>query len=982
MPQNIPFLTVFLSSPGDVAEERILARKIMKRLPNRYVFKGRVGLNVVAWDDPESTTAMEATLTPQAAINKGLPMPSESDIVIVIFWSRMGTPFTDDNDGQLYQSGTHWELLDALKSRTTKTYIYRRMFEPDFGSINAPDYDTRVEQYRRVKRFFDSEMFYKEDGQIKRGVHQYGTPSDFEEIFERQFEQIVAEILADLEKAGHQKSIPQPLDPPPSQPQIEVIETEVWDDSRSPFPGLRSFTEADADIFFGRSRETDALVQQIKHSRFVAVVGASGSGKSSLTAAGLIPRLRANALPGSKDWFVVTFKPGERPFEALAAALIETIPALAVDNPRKYAQELDEFATSLQEKPDRLAKTLHHALKNAKDWSEVLLFVDQFEELLTLAPENQRKQFAEMLAYSALNANSRVRVVLTMRADFYHRMLPLFEEELRNGSFTLSVPKRDALRQMIERPAERAGVTLEDGLVERILDDTGDEPGALALMAYLLDELYNLDADKNLTHAEYDQLGGVAKAIGTRAENIFKSLPGDETEKEQILWRVFRELVEVDENGTATRRRVSFDTDDEAVRIMIYAFADARLLTTDASTSHPVGTAFLPSAAKQEFVEVAHEALLREWDRLANWILQKQDDLRLIRQFERDAEQWKQRRMPEDLQPKHEQMVYFEDALQRLDMHRNLLPSLLQKYTEPEQNRLLAKINIVQTSHQERSRIGERLAEIGDPRKGIGLREDRLPDIEWLPVEGGEIEIELDKNKIEKFTVEPFYMAKYLVTYQQFQAFVDAPDGYQDKQWWLDFPEDYQRQKLRNQLAQYNNYPRDTISWYQAVAFSNWLTHRLQGTQLPNLSTDNIEPWIIGQNAIIRLPLEWEWQWAAQSYIEKREYPWGDWLDGYANTLESGLGDRSTAVGMYPQGSAKIGMLDMAGNLWEWCLNDYENIRAVDYINKQDKVLRGGAFNHFQYFARASSRYSYNSRNDSRNDGIRLAVSLFVSDLR
>ncbi|MDQ7024748.1 MAG: hypothetical protein Q9P01_09220 [Anaerolineae bacterium] len=174
MPQNVPFLTVFLSSPGDVGEERALARNIMKRLPNRYVFKGRVGLNIVAWDDPDSTTAMEATLTPQAAISKGLPMPSESDIVIVIFWSRMGTPFTDETDGKEYQSGTHWELLDGLQSPNTKTYIYRRMQEPDFGSVDAPDYDDKVAQYRRVKKFLGSEMFYK-DGQIKMSVHQYDT---------------------------------------------------------------------------------------------------------------------------------------------------------------------------------------------------------------------------------------------------------------------------------------------------------------------------------------------------------------------------------------------------------------------------------------------------------------------------------------------------------------------------------------------------------------------------------------------------------------------------------------------------------------------------------------------------------------------------------------------------------------------------------------------------------------------------------------
>ncbi|MDQ7034998.1 MAG: hypothetical protein Q9P01_09230 [Anaerolineae bacterium] len=182
-----------------------------------------------------------------------------------------------------------------------------------------------------------------------------------------------------------------------------------------------------------------------------------------------------------------TFKPGTNPFEALAAALMESIPTLAVDNPRKYAQELDDFAQMLEEKPDRLAKTLQHALKNEADWAEVLLFIDQFEELLSLSPEKRRKPFAEMLS---------------------------------------------------------------------------------------------MDDDSVLTHAEYELLGGVGKAIGTRAENIFVKLRGDENEKEQILWCVFRELVEVDENGTATRRRVAFDSDDESIRSLIDAFTNARLLVT------------------------------------------------------------------------------------------------------------------------------------------------------------------------------------------------------------------------------------------------------------------------------------------------------------------------------------------------------------------------------------------------------------------
>ncbi|TVR20270.1 MAG: hypothetical protein EA396_10895, partial [Anaerolineaceae bacterium] len=921
-PKQIPYLNIFLSSPGDVPEERAIARKIMKRLPNRYGFKGRVALNIIAWEDPESGTAMEATLTPQEAIKRGLPLPSQCDIVIVILWSRLGTPFTDD-DGQRYESGTQWELLDALKSNATRTYIYQRTEKPDPGDIDAPKYDENVAQYRRLKVFLASDVFYQ-NGEIKRVVQQYASPSEFEALFELRFEEIVGRILDGLSEDDALSRAQ-----PPNIPHIDTAETSDWPPDKSPFPGLRAFTEDDADIFFGRGYETDALVRHVAASRFVVVVGASGSGKSSLVGAGLIPRLRGNAITGSKDWHIVRFNPDDAPFINMADALVRELPSLRLADILKAREGVVEVIES--------------ALSDAPEWAETLLFIDQFEELFTLASRDDAAAFAQML--DAIAKSERVRVVATMRHDFYHRAVeyPQLAELLRSGSFPLAIPKRDALRQMIERPAERAGLMFDHALVDRILDDTGDEPGNLALMAYALDELYKLDDDRHLSHDEYEQLGGVQGAIGTRAENQFKVLDMDDS----VIQQVFHALIEVDERGTATRRRERFQPESlpDDVRRLIEAFTAERLLT--ASYDEARGTAT---------VEVAHEAILRRWTRLADWIEVTQDDHRNISRMKREARIWDERGRLEHLLPNAETLGEFAESCERLGV--TIDDNILEAFIEPEQERLYRELEIIETPHQRRYAIGERLAAIGDIREGVGVI-NSLPDMLWLPVEGSN---GVYKFEFGEFEVKPFFIAKYLTTFVQFQAFIDSGE-YGDLRWWHGFPEKHQPQQSGNVTNGNSNAPRDTISWYQAVAFGRWMTEQFKGLELAHPSGTIFR---VGDTAQIRIPTEWEWQWTAMNGTDQREYPWGKWdKHPRANTTEAGINDRSTAVGMYPQGAAVCGSLDMSGNLREWCLNDHSNPEIIDgYNNGKAKVLRGGAFSYNRIGARASFRYASNPHYD------------------
>ena len=241
-----------------------------------------------------------------------------------------------------------------------------------------------------------------------------------------------------------------------------------------------------------------------------------------------------------------------------------------------------------------------------------------------------------------------------------------------------------------------------------------------------------------------------------------------------------------------------------------------------------------------------------------------------------------------------------------------------------------------ETPEQRRLQIGDLLEKMIDPRTGVGV-EDGIPDIAWLPVApGGEIRIAK-----QHFNVEPFYIARYLVTDAQYQAFVEADDEFANLVWWQGIPEKYLRQALDDQQTKSSNHPRNGISWFQSVAFSRWMNHRLHGFELPHPAGDGVIR--VGDKVQVRLPTEWEWQWAAQNGRESLAYPWRERSTACANTSESGLG-RTIAVGMYPHGAAACGAMDMAGTLEEWCSNNVFDMRVMDVESDTAKVLRGGDY--------------------------------------
>lgn len=271
-----------------------------------------------------------------------------------------------------------------------------------------------------------------------------------------------------------------------------------------------------------------------------------------------------------------------------------------------------------------------------------------------------------------------------------------------------------------------------------------------------------------------------------------------------------------------------------------------------------------------------------------------------------------------------------------------------------EQERLLTIMLDPAYPPSVRAEAGRDINQYGDPRPGVGLRPDGLPDIAWCDVPANEFTLgsnKYDEEKpIRKIRLPNFQISKYLITYQQFGAFVIAEDGYRDKTWWRGLHEDgfkQQKEWAGEQAFQYNNHPRENVSWYEALAFTRWLSAKLKLT--------------------ITLPTEDQWEAAARG-TDGREYPWGnEYKRGYANIDETFKDAESqpvgsynlnttAAVGIYPQGASPYQVLDMSGNVSEWTLDEYHKRNSDNLDNRNSRSLRGGDWVISSVIARAAAR--------------------------
>ena len=405
------------------------------------------------------------------------------------------------------------------------------------------------------------------------------------------------------------------------------------DEGSNPYRGLEPFDEAHKELFFGRQQVINELYTHLfkrEKQPLTVVLGASGTGKSSLVKAGLLPRLR------EKQWQIIEpLRPGKSPFTALAKAVLQTTNAITKDD----LNCINVLSDKLRRAPQNFTEMV--SLGNNSE-QKLILVIDQFEELVTMCQPKEQQQFLSWLKTVLVSSLERLHVVITLRSDFE----PLFSSVLLERSewmtarFDVPPMTQDELREVIEKPAAEAVMYFEPPkLVDRLINDVVQMPGALPLLSFTLSELYlkylqRRDNNRAMTQKDYKQLGGVMGSLTKRATEEYEELVKLDPANEQTVRRVMLRMVSM-EGGESARRRVPRTElvyrdaeENNRVEQVIQAFSEARLIVE--------GT----NSQDERCVEPAHDALVRGWDKLQQWKIQEQANSLLQRELTPDANNW------------------------------------------------------------------------------------------------------------------------------------------------------------------------------------------------------------------------------------------------------------------------------------------------------------------------------------------------------
>ena len=384
----------------------------------------------------------------------------------------------------------------------------------------------------------------------------------------------------------------------------------------SPYRGLMFFDVEHAPFFFGREALTEWMVTALRPAspseghRFLAIVGPSGAGKSSLARAGLLAALKKGALDGSAAWPTVILNPGRDPVESLASA------RAGLEGETPTAEGAQRLMRELKAPESTLHLTVRLALRHAPPSFRLVLLVDQFEEVFTLCDDDSiRRGFFANLLYAASLTGGQTIVLLTMRADFYGNCAayPALAAAMSEHQVLVGPMTEDELRRAIGRPARLAGAEVEQGLVEMLLRDVVGRPGALPLLQFTLQELWNRREARRLTVESYQVIGTLQGVLNNRADSVLARFSDAER---ALCRRIFLRLIQPGEGVEDTKRRAMLSelipsgTDRKPVESVLERLADAQLVVIAGALTDQHETT----------VDVAHEALVRGWGQLRHWI--------------------------------------------------------------------------------------------------------------------------------------------------------------------------------------------------------------------------------------------------------------------------------------------------------------------------------------------------------------------------
>lgn len=710
-------------------------------------------------------------------------------------------------------------------------------------------------------------------------------------------------LLATLVRAIHGQ--------PPGPDAQETVRNTVA--TICPYRGLLYFREEDAPFFFGREAAITQLVSAVQQHHLVAVVGASGSGKSSVVRAGLVPELRKSRDP---VWEVATIVPTDRPAHALAAVLMPFLEPDMRETDRLI--ETNKLAEALFSRTVALRDIVDRVLAKQPGTDRLLLIADQWEELFTLCKDDAvRRCFIDNILEAT--ATTRLSSVLTLRGDFFGRAITDYRplsDRVQGAQVNLGPMKREELRRAIEEPGQKVGLTFEAGLVDLILEQVGDEPGHLPLVEFVLRRLWEDRQGGLLHHAAYKAMGELQGAIAQKAEALFAKLSHEDQQKVQ---QIFLRLVRPGEGEADTRRRATLGEVGAEGQQFVKSLADERLLVTSQR-----------AGGGEETIEVSHEALIRHWDRLKGWVDADRRFLAWQQRLRTSVDQYEENHKNADLLLRGFPLT---EALEWLKKKPGSFSARERQFVTTSKRHVMRRRWLTAAT------VLLVLLIVGGPllwleRQGVTLKyawsigKARLylasvAEPEMVTVSGGgyqqgDIHGLGDKNELplRRVTIKRFAIGKNEVTFEEYDQYVELAGGRR--------PDDsgWGREKR----------PVINVSWDEAVAYATWLS---QAT---------------GKR--FRLPTESEWEFAARS--GGNDEIWAGTSDEKHLAEYAVHEQRGTEV----VGSKKpngLGLYDMSGNVWEWvedCLHDDYKGAPVDgsawlEVNGGDcgqRVLRGGSW--------------------------------------
>lgn len=978
-------LRIFISSPGDVAEERDIARRLIdSELPKRPAFRERVALVPVAWDDPAARIPMLATQTPQESVNDARPRPADCDIVVVILWARMGTPLPETirkPDGAPYLSGTEWEYEDAKSSKREPkpvVLVYRRTEKPKLD-IDDPEFEEKRSQYRHVGEFFA--RFRNADGSIAGGINEYATPAELKTLLERQLEDIIYRRLPDTgERAPAAATIPDAY--------VDWLRRTYADVSLLGQERQQSHAVTLSHVYVPAATQTTirwsiAFMTPGVRSRIIPLLqrldaeslyvpAAAGAGKSTFCRWAVLQSIAgtdiAHPVPAPEEFA-----------EQVPANLRCRLPVLIPL--RDFHQEMDcgrgrrvwhrgqlekamaAWLDALQ--PPGLTGALLLAHLNA---GSAFLLLDGLDEVPVSETRDGVTGYPRDLLLSGLAEALPAWLKAGNRVLLTSRPYGLDEVGLHRLGLSaaplepLPEPLRDlfvarwfhALGKEEQTPGLIATIRGRDDLAPLV-----DNPMLLTALCVLYDsggrlpedryQLYRRIVDNVLYHRFRDEVREREPARA-RLEAIALGMHEGDAGSPRLSPEAEISYLDIER---LLRAFAAADSSYERGRVEPVAQREDLLTRSGLLLPRPNDRAAFYHLSVQEFL--AAERMLRTRDDLvpvfreraavAEW---RATLLFLFAgKIASKTPRWGANLL-DGLIADQDRAAVNGNPASAVFIAEALELCLAKKYTVPDTLagrfcQLVLGAIADEVELKSRHALGLCLGRLGDPR----IRSLRDPE--------GYVEVPAGTDKKGRVEIaEPVRIGRYPVTNGQYAEFIDA-GGYGDRgrQWWSEPGWKWLQEKKVTEPGLWHdrrwngpNQPVVGVSFWEAEACSAWAGGRLPGEQ------------------------EWE---AAARGPKSREYPWGnDSQDGICNTLEAGLGVTSP-VGLFPRSrQAELGIEDLAGNVWEWCTGLYG---PKDKRWPDAPVLRGGSWGNTQDFARSAFRLRDGPNNRDGSFGFRVVCS-------